>query len=404
MRLMHLADLHLGFRQFQRSTPNGLNQREADVGHAFARAVDITIERAPEVVVIAGDLFHTVRPSNPAILQATSQLLRLKRALPEAIVVIIGGNHDTPRASESGCLLDLFTALGAHVADVEADRFDFPDRDLSILAVPEAVSERPLFAPNPSARWNVLLTHLAVTDVCPLAEHGLSASLEELAPERWSYVALGHYHVYHELAPNATYVGSIEYTSTNVWGELEEQARKGVAGKGIVEFDLATGERTFHPIAPVRRFVDLPVIDAESMSPAELDAALAANVAAVDGGIRGLVARQVVRNVTRTLTRDLDHRALRAFKAQALHYQLDTRKSDPVAATRAARAPLPSLEEMLRVRLEARVIASDIPRDKLIELGMGYLTAAAEVPQREALVEVDAGVETGETVANEVAA
>ena len=383
MRVMHLADLHLGFRQFQRSTPTGLNQREADVAQAFARAIDITISRAPELVVIAGDVFHTVRPSNPAILTATSQLLRLRRALPQTIVVVIGGNHDTPRAAEAGCLLDLFTALGVHVADVEAHRFDFADRDLSILAVPEAISQRPTFAPNHSARWNVLLTHLAVTDVCPVGDHGLSASLEELAPERWSYVALGHYHVYHELAPNATYAGSIDYTSTNVWGELAEQTRRGVPGKGIVEFDLETGERKLHPIGPVRRFIDLPAIDAASMSPAELNEALAANVASIDDGLRGIVARQVVNNSTRTVTRDLDHRALRAYKTKALHYQLDTRKSDSVATTREARAPLPSLEAMLRERLEARILASDIPRDKLIELGMDYLAAAAALPQRE---------------------
>jgi hypothetical protein len=77
------------------------------------------------------------------------------------------------------------------------------------------------------------------------------------------------------------------------------------------------------------------------------------------------------------LTRDLDHKRLRSFKAKAFHYQLDARRSDPVEGSRSARTPLPSLEEMLRTRLEARILASDIPREKLIELGIGYLTAAA---------------------------
>ena len=31
MRLVHLSDLHLGYRQYQRLTPGGINQREADV-------------------------------------------------------------------------------------------------------------------------------------------------------------------------------------------------------------------------------------------------------------------------------------------------------------------------------------------------------------------------------------
>ena len=34
MKLAHLADLHLGFRQYDRQTARGGNQREADVAEA----------------------------------------------------------------------------------------------------------------------------------------------------------------------------------------------------------------------------------------------------------------------------------------------------------------------------------------------------------------------------------
>ena len=34
MRLIHISDLHLGFRRYQRLTPTGINQREADVAAA----------------------------------------------------------------------------------------------------------------------------------------------------------------------------------------------------------------------------------------------------------------------------------------------------------------------------------------------------------------------------------
>jgi DNA repair exonuclease SbcCD nuclease subunit len=82
VRLVHLADLHLGFRQYQRLTPAGVNQREADVARSFARAVDKTVALRPDLVVIAGDVFHTVRPSNPAILHAFKQFMRLRLSLP----------------------------------------------------------------------------------------------------------------------------------------------------------------------------------------------------------------------------------------------------------------------------------------------------------------------------------
>ena len=84
MRLVHLADLHIGYRQYQRLTPAGINQREADVAATFRRAIDKTIELRPDFVLIAGDVFHSVRPSNPAILHAFLQFARLVSSLPDA--------------------------------------------------------------------------------------------------------------------------------------------------------------------------------------------------------------------------------------------------------------------------------------------------------------------------------
>ena len=76
MRLVHLADLHLGYRQYQRLTPGGINQREADVAASFQRALDKVIELRPDVVMLAGDIFHNVRPTNPAILHAFGAISR----------------------------------------------------------------------------------------------------------------------------------------------------------------------------------------------------------------------------------------------------------------------------------------------------------------------------------------
>ena len=70
MRLVHLSDLHLGYRQFQRQTAAGINQREADVASVFRAAIDKIIDVKPDLVLMAGDVFHNVRPSNPAILLA----------------------------------------------------------------------------------------------------------------------------------------------------------------------------------------------------------------------------------------------------------------------------------------------------------------------------------------------
>src|SRR5205807_8837533 len=86
MRLIHLADIHLGFRQYQKQTISGINQREADVAATLKRVIDKIIELKPDIVLIAGDVFHTVRPTNPAILHAFTQFSRLMRMLPDANV------------------------------------------------------------------------------------------------------------------------------------------------------------------------------------------------------------------------------------------------------------------------------------------------------------------------------
>ena len=78
MRLVHLSDLHIGYRQYQRLTPAGIK-----------RAIDKTIELQPDFVLIAGDVFHSVRPSNPAILHAFLQFARLAESLPKARIVIL---------------------------------------------------------------------------------------------------------------------------------------------------------------------------------------------------------------------------------------------------------------------------------------------------------------------------
>jgi DNA repair protein SbcD/Mre11 len=155
VRLVHLSDLHLGYRQYQRLTPNGINQREHDVAGTFRRAVDqiAALKPAPDVILVAGDVFHSSRPSNAAILHAFRQFLRLTRELPNTKIVMVAGDHDTPRTSESGSIMGLFEQIGVHVAANAARNIHFADLDLSVLAVPD-VPGLPLPALLPDAQSN----------------------------------------------------------------------------------------------------------------------------------------------------------------------------------------------------------------------------------------------------------
>src|SRR5207249_620496 len=159
MRLVHLSDIHLGFRQYQRQTPAGINQREADVATSLRRVVDVVIELRPDLVLIAGDVFHTVRPTNPAILHAFLQFSRLVQMLPDTTVVMVAGNHDTPRTAETGCILRLFGPLGIRVVEGGPQWVPVDQHNVRILAVPDMAQGRPRLEPDPTAKYNILLLH-----------------------------------------------------------------------------------------------------------------------------------------------------------------------------------------------------------------------------------------------------
>jgi DNA repair exonuclease SbcCD nuclease subunit len=383
MRLAHLADPHLGFRQYHRLTDRGRNQRELDVATAFSRAIDGIIAERPDAVIVAGDLFHAVRPTNSAILHAFREFTRLRTALPAAPVVLIAGNHDTPRSSDTVSIFGLFHELGLHIALDRARRFPFPDLDLSVLAVPhQALFEEPrpgLERAGPE-RHQVLVLHgetpgLFGDDHGVADPGGAHLSEADLGHGEWSYVALGHYHVQHEVRERVWYAGALEYVSPNPWGELHEERRRHITGKGWLLVDLDQGTVVRHPIDPPRRVLDLPALDGADLAAPELDRLLADAVAGVPGGIAHAVARQVVRNVPRAVGRELDHEHIREWKSAALHFQLDLRR--PEAPERivgnAAPGKRRTLAELLEDSLQQRPLPGGMDRRAFVTEGIEFL-------------------------------
>jgi exonuclease SbcD len=383
MRLVHLADIHLGFRQYQRQTPAGINQREADVAASLRRVIDKVIELKPDLVLIAGDVFHTVRPTNPAILHAFIQFSRLKENLPDARIVMVAGNHDTPRSAETGSILKLFSGLGIDVVEGNSKWIPVPEHDLAVLAVPDRPRDKPRLEPDPAVKHNVLMLHGEIEGVLPnygreLDRSPTTISLTELGTHKWDYVALGHYHVYRSIDAHSFYPGSVDYTSTNPWGELAEERQYRIEGKGIIEYDLARKAHKFHSIQPPRRWVDLPAISGEGLSPASLDEAIRDALDKCEGGIDEKIVRLVVRDVPRHILRELDHRALREYKRRALHFHLDTRRPEIVRPDMGQAAPgrRASLADTVRDKLRNRPLTENIDREALVELGLHYLREA----------------------------
>ena len=169
------------------------------------------------------------------------------RRCPDAPVVLIAGNHDTPRSTETGSILALFTSLGVDVVADQARRLVYPALDLSVLAVPHPAlvgPERVALGPDGSERHQVLMLHgevegLFSADRSSVEYGGALLPPAELAGAGWSYVALGHYHVQTEVAPRVWYSGALEYVSTNPWGELVEERKRRLVGQGVAAGDPA---------------------------------------------------------------------------------------------------------------------------------------------------------------------
>jgi exonuclease SbcD len=386
VKLAHIADSHLGIRQYHRQTPTGINQREADVANAFRGVIDDVIAQHPDVVVIAGDLFHSVRPTNAAIVFAFRQFQRLRDALgPDAPIVIVAGNHDTPRSSETGSILRLFEELGISVAVDEARRFDFPALDLSVLAVPHPAlldPDPPEIRPSGPARFHVLAIHAEAPDLLPAGRQsleygGVIVTPEQIGSGSWNYVAWGHYHVRHQVARKEWYPGALEYTSTNIWGERAEEEANGIDTKSWLMVDVATGEVTPHSVQHARRVIDLPPLYADGLGAPELDAAIADRVGSVPGGIAQQIVRLVVFDVPRTVARELSHAQIRAWKAAALHFHLDLRRP---LSTRATGVGAPgrrqTLPEVVRDWLSERMLPGEIDREQFVARGVELVEQA----------------------------
>ena len=378
MKLAHIADPHLGIRQYHRQTSSGINQREADVAQAFRTTIDGVIAARPDVVVFAGDLFHSVRPTNSAIVFAFRQLQRLREGLPGAPLVLIAGNHDTPRSVETGSILRLFEELGVDVAAEEARRLVYPDLDLSVLAVPHQVmraAERPLLQPEGPEKYRVMVLHTEVEGEYPAGRGGAEyggpvIDRNELHLPDWTYVALGHYHTQHRVDRRAWYSGSLEYIGPNLWGELADDVDHGSHGKGWLLVDLETGRVERQNISSARKVLDLEPVQAAGKSAATIDDLIARRLAAVPGGIANKIIRLRVFDIPRHVARELNHAAFREYKSQALHCHIDLRRPE-LRRTVGMGAPgrRQTLPELVTSYLEGRPLPAELDREAFVRLG-----------------------------------
>ncbi len=269
MRLIHFSDTHLGFAESAKVDPEtGINFREQDAYRAFNAVIDDAISRKPDLIIHAGDLFHSPRPSNRAIVTALIGFQRLSEAgIP---VVLIAGNHSVPRVAATGSIFEAMRVLpgvrSAHRGQYEV----FKIGDAAVHCIPHMSTQENLQRAlakvkiDKGQHFNVLAMHCAVRGTGE--RYSLGEFNEVLVAKDaigkfkgFDYVALGHYHKHLQVGPNTWYSGSTERFHQNEAGYK----------KGFIDVDLKTRKVVFHPLTP-REIVILPTITCNGLNFAEI--------------------------------------------------------------------------------------------------------------------------------------
>ncbi len=369
MRIAHISDVHLGYRAYSRLTRRGVNQREYDVLKAFRDALRLALEQQPDLIVITGDLFHSVRPPNYSLVHAYQWLMKAQQERGFAPLIILAGNHETPRSTESSCILRLFGHIqGVLVVDEGVESLRLDSLGVHVLCIPSrGLMSLPnvQIEPDPHAKVNLLLLHGILEGLTPYAiERPVSRQL--ILNDNWDYIALGDWHLYTPIAPNAIYAGATEFTSTNIWEEAGKP-------KGLVLYDTDTRQHQFLPVR-TRAVYDLLPIDAKGLTAAEINEQIRARAESVD--ITDAIVRQRIFNLMPEQRSGLDGNLLRELRARALHYHLDPRM---YREARAGHSTGEEGERRLTLIEEWRAfmghyeLPPGVEREAIIQLGIRYL-------------------------------
>ena len=93
MKFFHLSDLHIGLKLMNRDL------RE-DQEYILDEIIGLAEEERPQAIVIAGDIYDKAVPSVEAVEVFDQFLEKLTEAVPEAVIMMISGNHDSaPRVN-----------------------------------------------------------------------------------------------------------------------------------------------------------------------------------------------------------------------------------------------------------------------------------------------------------------
>lgn len=287
MKILHLADLHIGVENYGRVDPaTGLHSRLIDYLDRLDEALALGLDAGVDLVLIAGDIYKNRSPNPTHQREFARRLNRLRSAgVP---VFILTGNHDISPSLGRAHSVEIFDALGVEGVTI-ADRprlhtIPTASGPLQIIAVPWVTRHSLLtrddmrevsfaqieyelrrrlerFVEQKAAELDpdlpaLVAFHGSVDGAALGSERAMTLGQDLVLPRSVlaqpgvAYVALGHIHKHQALHhdPPMVYPGSIERVD---FGERDEP-------KGCVLVTIAGGRASwqFHQL-DARPFVSI---------------------------------------------------------------------------------------------------------------------------------------------------
>jgi exonuclease SbcD len=269
MRLIHLADVHLGMENFgSYDSVTGVHSRVMEYLDALDCIVDVARISDPDLIIFAGDAFKTRTPNPTLVTQFAYRIQALANIAP---VFMVLGNHDRQRTgSERRHSVSLMEDLAARYQIVVADSVHAYHAGCAwLVSLPWLydvtlddvcdVLDIELSKISDDDLPVILIGHCMV-EGCVL-DSGYSVGLDEgeliiprellCDPDLWDYVALGHVHKHQVICsqPPVLYSGSIERVN---WGERDGK-------KGFIIADIDNTDTSW-------RFVDIQAAPMKDLS------------------------------------------------------------------------------------------------------------------------------------------
>lgn len=197
MKFVHAADLHLDspLLKLSRQEPRQLERMQRATREAFTRLIDLCIDEAAALLLIAGDLYDHDSPNMQIAVFLRKELRRLEENGIRC--VIIKGNHDAANRITSALALPANTRV---LGEQRPETVTFEDLPVRVAVHGQSFKPGPVpenlaasYPPPLAGCYNIGLLHTSLSganDHDPYAP----CTLEELVSRGYDYWGLGHIH------------------------------------------------------------------------------------------------------------------------------------------------------------------------------------------------------------------